>query len=197
MSVMLTMIYHICYITPISSAFRYMMMINDDKYYDDDEQRLVCWPWHVISPPSPQESDIRELSRGILGFWMSDAFTRWQVMLMIHDFVYKISISVIAPYILKFSVLFVSNIHRLGLQSRRAAKLWSKIKTVDDITSLYTNERMQFWYDYESWNIKTSCILGRYKVYTIGLLCLVWSCWTCCDPHVIFKQWGGGPVYNV
>ena len=147
MSVMLTMIYHICYITPISSAFRYMMMINDDKYYDDDEQRLVCWPWHVISPPSPQESDIRELSRGILGFWMSDTLTRWQVMLMIHDFVYKISISVIAPFILKFSVLFVSNIHRLGLQSRRAAKLWSKIKTVDNITSLYTNERMQFWYN--------------------------------------------------
>ena len=134
MYLMLTMIYHICCITPISSAFRYMMMINDDNDYDDDGQCLVCWPWHVISPPAPQESDIRELSRGILGFWMSDTFTRWQVMLMIHDFVYKISISVIAPFILKFSVWFVSNIHQLGLQSRRATKLESKIKTADDFT---------------------------------------------------------------
>ena len=55
-------------------------------------------------------------------------------MLMIHDFVYKISISMIAPFILKFSVWFVSNIHRLGLQSRRATKLESKIKTANDFT---------------------------------------------------------------
>ena len=142
-SVMLTMIYHICYITLSSSVFRDMMMINDDNDNDDDGQCLVCWPWHVISPPSPQESDIRELSRGILGFWMSDTITRWQVMLMIHDFVYKISISVIAPFILKFSVWFVSNIHH----HQGATKLESKIKTADDITSLYTTERMQFWYN--------------------------------------------------
>ena len=42
MSVMLTIIYHICYITPISSAFRDVMMINDDNDYDDDGQCLVC-----------------------------------------------------------------------------------------------------------------------------------------------------------
>ena len=194
MSVMLTMIYHICYITPISSAFRDVMMINDDNDYDDDGQCLVCWPWHVISPPSPQESDIRELSRGILGFWMSDTITRWPVMLMIHDFVYKILISVIAPFILKFCVRFVSNIHRLGLQSR-SYKAWKQNQNCG-----WYNITLHYWENAILIQLRImeyTDIVHIRKVQFLHNWLSMSSLELCCAPHIVFKQWSGGPVYNV
>ena len=118
-------------------------------------------------------------------WWYMTLFTRFQFLWLLISYWSSV-----------FGLSFVSNIHRLGLQSR-SYKAWKQNQNCG-----WYNITLHYWENailiqlriMEYTDIvhieKVQCLHNWLFMSSLELLTVLW-------PHVVFKQWSGGPVYNV